>query len=217
MCWFSTSPAAGYTPSAPGQRSGPGGDDGAGKKLDREPVTRPRCPIRFASPIFSKVIFWLFCASENSNSEGFDGEIEHLLMVVIAQFNDALLQAATSLCGRRHHVLHGQHHFLGDLLADLVECRPPLVTMMLSASFVQSDLMTEAAGEDDPPLRMARCRDGGGHLCAAVAPSSAARLLASCTLSLLGRIRVPRGRSISSALAHPPRWGRRASCWCLLR
>ena len=49
-----------------------------------------------------------------------DGEIEHLLMVVVAQFNDALLQAATSLCGHRHHVLHSQYHFLGDLLADLV-------------------------------------------------------------------------------------------------
>ena len=46
---------------------------GPGKKLDRSCYQAP-VSIRFASPIFSKVIFWLFCASENSNSEGLMGD-----------------------------------------------------------------------------------------------------------------------------------------------
>ena len=49
------------------------GEERAGKKLEKEPVKSPRCPMRFASPIFSRVMRWLLWGSVNSNSSGFRG------------------------------------------------------------------------------------------------------------------------------------------------
>ncbi len=112
---------------------------GPGKKLDRSCYQAP-VSIRFASQIFSKVIFWFVLCLRELKLRGVDGRLNISLMVVIAQFNDALLQAATSLCG------HPGTMFFTASTTSLATFSPILSmsassrTTMVSASFARSNL-----------------------------------------------------------------------------